>query len=98
MSEANTEYFQKCGADNGSVNNVDGTEYALTQQAYICDDGKTYQAAVISLAMLNEAGDTPDDYNPSVQSATAFWEITCFDSDDESNVCDWDKPLVIELS
>lgn len=99
MSNANSSYYDECKKQHGSVRDVDGTEYALTQDAYISDDGNTYEASVVSMDMLNEAGTTPDDYNPSIDpAATAYWEIICDDCDDQSNACDWDKPLVIKLS
>jgi len=95
MSQANTNYFNECKSEYGSVV-YDGVEYAPIQQPFASDDGKTYQASALSLAMLNDAGDTPEEHSAGVDGvATIFWEITCPDSDDESNACDWEQALEV---
>ena len=54
----------------------------LSQQAYISDDGLTYEASAID-----------DDEN----NYKIYWDVTCQDADDESDACDWDDFRVVEL-
>jgi hypothetical protein len=97
MSEENKTYFALCKKENGSVV-FNGVEHAAIQQPYVSDDGETYQALAVSLSMLNKAGDKPGEHDPSIdETSTIYWEITCHNSDDESNACDWSESLRVEL-
>ncbi|AOY11826.1 hypothetical protein BGL48_11960 [Salinivibrio sp. SS3] len=61
----------------------EGGEYALTQNAHICDSGNQYQAIAV-----NENG----------ENFTVLWDVISDDPDnetDESNMCDWEKPSEI---
>jgi hypothetical protein len=97
MTTANQIFLDECKKEHGSVVFGD-IEYVATQQPYISDNGETYQSSALSLAMLNDAGAMPQDHNAGVDGvATIYWEITCFNSDDEANACDWDNALNVEL-
>ena len=58
---------------------IDNVTYTLSQQAHISDDGQTYQASAVS---------------PTGDTVLVLWDITCTDSDDESNACDWSRPYL----
>lgn len=60
-----------------------GGEYALTQNAHICDSGNQYQAIAV-----NESG----------EKFTVLWDVISDEPDnetDESNMCEWEKPSEI---
>ena len=62
---------------------IGGKTYYLWQDAYVSDNGKTYQAH----ASLNPDDNDDDDY-------MIYWDVIA-DEDDQSNNCDWDNPRYI---
>lgn len=80
----NFEQFQKCKKEYGSVI-FENIEYALDQNAYICDDGQQYKALAI-----NEKG----------EDFMVYWDVTIDnpeECDDESNMCNWENPVDVVL-
>lgn len=84
-----TKLFDECKKENGSVT-VDGVEIALYDQAYL--SGDCYQAIGITREQA-----AVDDFDPMFDSHhTLYWE-TLNDNEDESERCDWDNPVSVDL-
>lgn len=67
---------------NETIIEFNSKKYLLTQDAYISDDEQQYKASSVRA----------DDKEIK---AVVFWDVTIDDPkncDDESNMCDWDKP------
>lgn len=74
--------FEKAKEKFGSVEFFT-EEYALLENAYICDNGQQYQALVVNI--------NKEEFN-------IFWDIINDDPEnetDESNMCNWEKPTAI---
>ena len=75
----------------GTVQTDDGQTVHVLQSPYISSgtmDRAHYEAMGRTVQQI-ESGDS--DYYMIV------WEIICPDTDDESNACDWDNPVSVEL-
>lgn len=59
-----------------------GNYVKTTQDPYVSDDGKTYKAEAVSVF-----GDKLE----------VTWEVINEETDDESEVCDWDNPVSVEV-
>lgn len=63
-----------------------GKKYVQTWDAFISDDGRQY------IAYGHEDGDDE-------KEVRIAWDVTLdnpAECDDESNMCDWDKPISVE--
>ena len=90
--------LEKMGQENGTVEH-DGDTIYLTQQAYVSDDGQTYRSRGVDIddngyriTWINLYADhrCGHDGNCAVEGCNGWCE-------DESNACDWDNPLSVEL-
>jgi len=96
MTTKNKAFFDKCKARNGSVHDGSRQEYALLEQPYISDSGNTFQATAVTIGMLNSADEDGEHDVLFDKHAMIFWNIIHHNITDDSDACDWDKPVNLE--
>jgi len=96
MTILNQTKFNHWKLENGSII-WKGFEYALANNAHI-SDAETYKAIGVSMDMLNEAGESPNEWSASSDAvAEIYWDIINNESDDESDACNWGSPSEVVI-
>ncbi|MGG3987467.1 hypothetical protein [Bacillus smithii] len=72
--------FDELNVTNSTIFEWEGKELRTVQDPYVSDDGDTYTAVAI------------DENNNEYQ---VYWEVINSDTTDESETCDWDKPIEV---
>lgn len=75
--------FEDLDEMNSTIIEWEGMELRTTQDPYVAADGDTYKASAVD--------EENNEYN-------VIWEITDYETSDESDACNWDEPIkVIKL-
>ena len=79
----NIMLWESLNESNSTVILHDGNYVKTTRDPHVSDDGKTYKAEAVSVF-----GDKLE----------VTWEVINKETDDESEVCEWDNPISVEVN